>query len=98
LAFTGIVGGVSDLFMWDFQEGALTRLTNDKYADFHPTWSPDGRTIAFSTDRGPETDFERLVYSDMQLALLDVSTRTVRHLPVFGNVRHSNPQFSPDGR
>ena len=27
------------------------RLTDDKFGDFQPQWSPDGRTIAFATDR-----------------------------------------------
>lgn len=97
IAFSGMVGGISDLFVHDLEAGETTRLTNDKYADLQPTWSPDGRTIAFSSDRGPQTDFERLTYSRFQLSLLDVGTREVRVLPVFGNVKHINPQYGPDG-
>lgn len=26
-------------------------LTNDKYFDRHPRWSPDGKRIAFASDR-----------------------------------------------
>jgi WD40-like Beta Propeller Repeat len=29
----------------------LRRLTNDAFADLQPAWSPDGRRIAFATDR-----------------------------------------------
>ena len=39
----------------------MQRLTDDKHADLNPVWSPDGRTLAFVTDRGPATDFTRLV-------------------------------------
>ena len=68
------MGGISDLYTYDLQSGETTQLTNDKYADFQPTWSPDGKTIAFTSDRGPETNFENLTYSKFQLALLDVAT------------------------
>jgi hypothetical protein len=97
IAFSGSVGGISDIFLYDLEAGETIRLTDDKYADLQPTWSPDGRTLAFTTDRGPETNFERLTYSRFQLALLDVATSGVRVLPVFGNVKHINPQYSADG-
>ncbi len=98
IAFAGSVGGMTDLYTYDLESEALTQLTDDKYADLQPAWSPDGRTIAFASDRGPETDFVRLTFSEFQLALLDVSTRSIRVLPVFGNVKHMNPQYSPDGQ
>ena len=97
IAFSGSAGGISDLYVYDLETEATTRLTNDKFADLQPTWSPDGQTLAFTSDRGPETDFERLTYSRFQLSLIDVATSDVRVLPVFGNVKHINPQYSADG-
>ncbi|MFW6199615.1 MAG: peptidase S9 [Gemmatimonadota bacterium] len=97
IVFTGIHGGVSDLFVLDMESGDVTQLTDDRHADFQPSWSPDGDAVVFSSDRGPETDFDRLTYSEFQLAFLDLTTGEVSHLPVFGDVRHSEPQFSPDG-
>ena len=97
IAFSGIVGGISDLFMWDLETDELTRLTNDRYGDFHVTWSPDSRALAFASDRGPETNFDSLTFSKFRIALLDLETRQVQPLELLGNVRHSNPQFSPDG-
>jgi Tol biopolymer transport system component len=97
IAFIGNVGGISDLFLYDLEADQIRQLTDDRHADYHPAWSPDGRTIAFATDRGPETDFTDLTFSELQLALLNIDTREVRVLDVFGNVRHSNPQFAPDG-
>jgi Tol biopolymer transport system component len=97
IAFSGSVGGISDLFLYDLEAGTTTRLTEDKYADLQPAWSPDGRTLAFTSDRGPETNFANLTYSEFQLATIDIATRNVRVIPVFGNVKHTNPQYSGDG-
>ena len=98
IAFSGSVGGISDVYLYDLDASTTIQLTDDKYADFQPAWSPDGRTIAFASDRGPETNFERLTTSKFQLSLLDVPTGRVTWLPVFGNVKHMNPQYAPDGQ
>jgi Tol biopolymer transport system component len=97
IVFSGMKGGIADLYLYDLEDRGLTQLTDDKHSDFHPTWSPDGRTIAFASDRGPETDFDDLTYSRARIALLDLDTRAVRPLELMGNVRHSNPQFGADG-
>ncbi len=98
LVFSGQVGGITDLYRFALETDELTQLTDDRYADFQPVFSPDGGTIAFVTDRGPMTDFEDLTYSDMRLALLNLDTGRVEVLDLFGDVRHMNPQFSPDGQ
>ena len=97
IAFSGTVGGFSDLYLYDLESGDVRQLTDDKYADFSPDWSPDGATIVFASDRGPETDFDLLFYSEFQLSFLDVASGQVRTPVLLGNVRHSNPQYSPDG-
>jgi Tol biopolymer transport system component len=98
LVFTGGQGGVSDLYLADVETGRVRRLTNDKYADLQPNFSPDGRTIVFATDRHPETSFERLTFGDLQIGMLDVQTGAVTVLQAFPTGKHINPQFSPDGR
>jgi Tol biopolymer transport system component len=98
LAFSGMRGGISDLYLMNLASGTLRKLTDDKYADLHPTWSPDGRSIAFSTDRGTGTNLETLSFSPLKLAIMDVSTSAIREIPVFRGAKHINPQFSPDGR
>ena len=97
IAFSGTVGGISDLYLYDLQTNTVRQLTNDKYADFQPDWSPDGMSIVFSSDRGPETDFERLTYSAFQLSFLDLGSQTVHTPVIFGDTRHSSPQYAPDG-
>ena len=98
IAFSGLKGGVSDIYMWNVETDVLSQLTDDKFADLQPTWSPDGATIAFASDRSPITDFEALRYSEPQIAFLDIATRDVEHLELFGDVKHINPQYAPDGR
>ena len=36
--------------------GAAHKLTNDRFVEMDPTWSPDGRSIAFSSDRDGTMD------------------------------------------
>ncbi|MFW6124240.1 MAG: TolB family protein [Acidobacteriota bacterium] len=47
IVFSALKGGLTDLFRFDLEEGQLTQLTQDAYADLFPTWSPDGSLIAF---------------------------------------------------
>ena len=79
LVFTGYDGGLSDLFLVNADGSNLRRLTNDKYADLMPVWSPDGQTIAFATDRGPETSFETLKIGNMRIGLLDLASNRIDH-------------------
>jgi hypothetical protein len=98
IVVSGSKGGVSDLYLVDVQTGSVRQLTNDRFGDLHPTFSPDGRTIAFATDRGPITNFQALTFSELQLATLDVASGQVTVHRAFGHGKHINPQFSPDGR
>lgn len=97
IAFSGLDGGLSDLFITDLN-GKLHRLTKDRHADLFPAWSPDGSKIAFSTDRGPETDFDRLSYGELRVALIDVETGEIELLPQQDVGRNINPVWSPDSR
>jgi hypothetical protein len=100
IAFSGVKGGITDLYTVDVggeTDGTVRQLTNDRFADLQPAWSPDGTQIAFVTDRGPGTDFVRLTFDEMGLALYDVATDEITTLDVFAGDKHINPAWSPDG-
>ena len=42
----------NDLWIWDLRRATLTRLTLDPGQDWFPVWTPDGRRIIFSSNRG----------------------------------------------
>ena len=65
IAFTGRdERGVFDVFILDVKSGKVDRLTQGKGSNLDPTWSPDGRLIAYVSSRGglwvqnPETHHE----------------------------------------
>lgn len=98
LVFTGLDGGISDLYTIRVDGTGLRRLTHDKHADLHPVWSPDGKTIAFASDRGPGTDFDALVWSNLRISLYHLDDGRIEVLPHMEYGRNSSPQWAPDGR
>src|SRR5690606_24208448 len=96
IAFAGMAGGISDLYLLELSDGRVRQPTNDRNANLHPAWSPDGGTLAYVTDAA--SDWDRLVYGNMQIALMDIATSRSRLMSLFPTGKHINPQFSPDGR
>ena len=98
IALAGQTTGVSDLFLYDVDSKQVRRLTADKYADLQPSFSPDGKTIVFATDRGADTILEQLQFTNMRLATIDVATGQIREISAFPGAKHINPQWGADGR
>jgi Tol biopolymer transport system component len=96
LVVTGMRDGISDLYLVDVQTGSAEQLMDDRYADLQPTFSPDGRTIAFVSDR--QMDLENLIHAPMEIYLMDMGTREVRRVPLFEGTDHTDPKFSADGQ
>jgi Tol biopolymer transport system component len=51
IAFSGMKGGVTDIYTIDLADGHVRALTSDLYSDLQPAWSPSGTEIAFASDR-----------------------------------------------
>ncbi|MCI0710912.1 MAG: DPP IV N-terminal domain-containing protein [Chloroflexi bacterium] len=53
-------GSGNDLTLYNWQTGTLTPIVQNEADDSHATWSPDGQTIAFQTNR--DGDWEIYLY------------------------------------
>lgn len=47
IAFSGMRGSEADIFTVNLDSKELTNLTKDKFANYAPTWAPDGRSIVY---------------------------------------------------
>lgn len=79
------------LRLFDTPTARLSRLTDDQARHFSPTWSPDGRKLAFVSDRRNGRDF------DLWLLDLDPKAAPPRMLAELVGLS-SVEDWSPDGR
>jgi hypothetical protein len=96
IVFSGMKGGISDLYTINTDGTNFRQLTNDAFGDLQPQWSPDGRTIAFISDRD-SASFELLKFSPFKVTLLDLGTNQITTVPGQAGL-NINPQWAPDGR
>ncbi len=97
VALSGNRGGMSDLYLVSLATGRLEALTHDPFADLEPTFTPDGQSLVFVTERF-STDLTTLQPGPLRLARLDLTTRTITPIPGFLRGKHLSPQVSADGR
>ena len=97
VAFAALAGGLLDLWLYDMESGEKSRLTSDAFADLHPAFSPDGRQLAFITDRF-STTLDTLTFGDCRLAIYDFADKSIREVAGHPRGMQTNPQWAPDGR
>ena len=87
------LGGRMDLYRWTWPKGRnrIERLTNDECDDLEPSVSPDGRWVAFASDRGMPGGRHAL----FRIALDDAHIEQISE-PFKGDDRQ--PVYSPDGK
>ena len=64
--------GTADLWIRDLKTNRETPLTSGRGGDFRPAWSPDGKWIAFSSDRGTKVKRDGGGQWWVQLQLADI--------------------------
>ncbi|MBX2850427.1 MAG: DPP IV N-terminal domain-containing protein [Phycisphaeraceae bacterium] len=77
----------SDIYRQRIDGSAITQLTDDEHNDVMPSLSPDGKTIAFASDRSGNWDLY-LMDADGGPAVQLTNDRT----------HDIHPSFSPDGK
>ena len=75
------------IFLVSAQGGAPQELLSENRSELDPTWSHDGRQIAFGRQDIPEAQ---------DIEVFDLPTRQLSVLP--GSQRTFSPRWSPDGR
>jgi eukaryotic-like serine/threonine-protein kinase len=77
-----------DIWMYDISRSAASRFTFDPADDLNPTWSPDGRRIAFTSDRKGVRD----------IYLKDINGAAAEELLLETEYEKNVEAWSPDGR
>jgi len=97
IAFQGLSQGQGDLYLYNFDTKQIRQLTNDKYSDYQPSFSRDGKKIVFASDR---STYDQSLSQDItfNLAELDLATGKITDIKVFNGANNLNPQYSADDK
>jgi len=68
--------------------GKLSQITNGAYVDLYPDWSPDGKKLAYISDR----------LGKMEIWIQDIKTGDSRRLTNQVSEEVTMPSWSPDGK
>ncbi|MES2826896.1 MAG: basic secretory protein-like protein [Bacteroidota bacterium] len=98
IAFSGMIEGQSDIFSYNFKDKKVTQITNDVFSDYAPSYSKDGKLIAFSTDRVSRQKNGTNAVHPINLSIYNLETKMLSDVPVFPGANNLNAQFSGDSK
>ncbi len=98
IVFNGLVNGRPNLFRFDLASKEVIPLTDDRYSYIHASFSPDGRHLAFATDRPQSMQVGEKLNMKMNVGIMDLENpqKSITVLDVFPGAENINPVFSPD--
>jgi dipeptidyl aminopeptidase/acylaminoacyl peptidase len=86
------------LYVFDLTAKSLAQVTSGDYDDEHPAWSPDGKQIAFVSNRS-KPDPDRNYNTDIWVVAADNTDKGARLTQVTTNPgEDTSPVWSPDGK
>jgi len=98
LLYTGEVGKIHKIFRKDLTTKQDLQLTRGDFDELQPTWSPDGRQVAFVRAHQPGVKLQPGdvfgEFLDADVWVLDVSSG--KEIKLVDNA--FNPSYSPDGK
>lgn len=94
---SGLVEGVNNLYQYFLDTKEVIQLTDDRWCQIHPHWSPDGRFISFSTDLPPTNMPDTIVPVGLSIATLNMGDGEIKPYHFFHGASNLSPSFSPDG-
>lgn len=80
LAFEASMNAQSDIYVLDMQTRETINYTSDIFSDHEPSWSPDGQSIVFHSDRGSHTILGRFREDNFEMIEYDYSQDDVYRL------------------
>lgn len=107
IAFIGMQKASTDIYVYNLDTGQLNRLTSDIFSDMEPAWAPDGRHLAFTSDRGkfvePDLFPEKLRIQDFDyhqtdIYIIDTKTKEITRKTETKDFQEISPEFTPDGQ
>jgi len=86
------------LYVFDLASKSLTQITSGDFDDAHPAWSPDGKSIAFDSNRSTP-DPDRNSDSNIWVVAAETQDKGANLTQVTNNPGEDNtPAWSPDGK
>ena len=94
IVFVSHRDGNAEIYVMDINGGNQQNLSNNRHDDFQPSWSPDGKRIAFVSDRDGHVIDGR---TTNEIYVMDVDGKNQLNLTNDPNDDRS-PSWSPDGK